>query len=86
MFCRFKCKIEYMKPDKPDPGTSVKGLDYIDVPGSGKRDYKLQFLAHKEGQQQVKVCMTVHMPVNAYIVTINLYCVCMCIVVTILDN
>ena len=55
---RFRCKIDFMKPEKPDPGTSVKGLDYMDMPGSGKRDYKLQFLAHKEGQQQVKVRCT----------------------------
>lgn len=44
-----------MKPDKFDAGTSVKGLDYIDVPPNGKRDYKLNFYAHKEGITMCKV-------------------------------
>ena len=48
-------KFELIKPDRLDLGTTVKGLDYIDVPGNGKRDYKLQFYAHKEGQQLLKV-------------------------------
>ena len=52
---RFKVKIEMIRPEKLDPGTSVKGLDYIDVPGNSKRDYKLTFYAHKEGVSQLKV-------------------------------
>ena len=48
-------KTECVRPDKLDPGTTVKGLDYIDVPGNAKRDYKLTFYAHKEGQSLVKV-------------------------------
>ncbi|XP_064641495.1 hydrocephalus-inducing protein-like isoform X2 [Lineus longissimus] len=55
---RFKIKFEMMKPDKLDPGTTLKGLDYIDVPGNAKRDYKLTFNAHKEGLSQVKVIFT----------------------------
>lgn len=52
---RFRIKTECVKPDKLDPGTAVKGLDYIDVPGNSKRDYKLSFYAHKEGQSLIKV-------------------------------
>lgn len=44
-----------MKPDKFDVGTTVKGLDYIDVPPNGKRDYKVNFYAHKEGITMCKV-------------------------------
>lgn len=44
-----------IKPDKLDAGTTLKGLDYIDVPGSVKRDYKLNFYAHKEGTFGAKV-------------------------------
>ncbi|ELT89592.1 hypothetical protein CAPTEDRAFT_222082 [Capitella teleta] len=52
---RFRIKTECMRPDKLDPGTTVKGLDYIDIPGNAKRDYKLNFYAHKEGQSLIKV-------------------------------
>ena len=52
---RFKVTVEMIKPDKLDPGTTLKGLDYIDVPGSTKRDYKLNFFAHKEGTYGAKV-------------------------------
>lgn len=45
---RFKVVIEMLKPDKLDPATSLKGLDYIDVPGLSKRDYKLHFFCHKD--------------------------------------
>ena len=44
-----------VRPEKLDPGTSIKGLHYIDVPGNSKRDYKLTFFAHKEGVSQLKV-------------------------------
>lgn len=57
---RFRVKIELLKPDRLDLGTTVKCLDYIDVPGNGKRDFKLQFYAHKEGQQLLKVLLPVH--------------------------
>ena len=45
-----------IRPEKLDAGTQVKGLDYIDVPGNSKRDYKLTFYAYKEGISQLKVC------------------------------
>jgi len=52
---RFRVKIEYIKPDKLDAGTTIKGLDYIDVPGQTTRDYKLSFHSHKECQPLIKV-------------------------------
>lgn len=52
---RFKVIYEFIKPDKPDPSTTIKGHDYVDVPGNGKKEYKLNYFAHKEGVTQVKV-------------------------------
>lgn len=54
-FVRFRVIIEMIKPDKPDSATTLKGLDYIDVPGLSKREYKLNFFAHKEGTFSAKV-------------------------------
>ncbi|XP_074644164.1 hydrocephalus-inducing protein homolog [Tubulanus polymorphus] len=55
---RFKVRFEMMKPDKLDLGTTLKGLDYIDVPGNNNKDYRLNYYAHKEGQSQFKVVFT----------------------------
>ncbi|XP_077982980.1 hydrocephalus-inducing protein homolog isoform X2 [Glandiceps talaboti] len=52
---RFRVEVEYIKPDRLDPATTMKGLDYIDVPGMAKRDYKLHFHANKEGTYSAKV-------------------------------
>ncbi|EDV21657.1 uncharacterized protein TRIADDRAFT_30117, partial [Trichoplax adhaerens] len=52
---RFKVIIEMLKPEKSDLSTTMKGLDYIDVPSLSKRDYKLNFYAHKEGTFTAKV-------------------------------
>ncbi|XP_071959113.1 hydrocephalus-inducing protein homolog isoform X2 [Antedon mediterranea] len=52
---RFKVYIEMIKPDKLDPATTIKGLDYIDVPGLAKREYKLNFYCHKESSYAAKV-------------------------------
>ncbi|CAF0787663.1 unnamed protein product [Brachionus calyciflorus] len=52
---RFKVNFEITKPDRPDPSTNIKGNDYIDVPGNGKKEYKLNYLAHKEGVTLLKV-------------------------------
>lgn len=52
---RFRVIIEMLKPDKPDSATTLKGLDYIDVPGLSKREYRLNFFAHKEGTFSAKV-------------------------------
>ena len=40
---------------KWESATNVSGLDYIDVPAAEKRDYALNFFAHKEGLVQAKV-------------------------------
>ncbi|KAK6983379.1 hydrocephalus-inducing protein, partial [Biomphalaria glabrata] len=52
---RFRVKIEPVKPEKLEPGTTVKGVEYIDVPANGKKDYKLSFYAYKEGISTLKV-------------------------------
>ncbi|KAG2469946.1 HYDIN protein, partial [Polypterus senegalus] len=52
---RFRVNIELIKPEKMDATTQLKGLDYIDVPASAKRDYKLSFFSYKEGTFSVKV-------------------------------
>lgn len=52
---RFRVIIEMLKPEKPDSATTLKGLDYVDVPGLSKRDYRLSFFAHKEGTFSAKV-------------------------------
>ncbi|CAI9616596.1 unnamed protein product [Staurois parvus] len=44
-----------VKPDRLDAATTIKGLDYLEVPGSAKRDYKLNFHSHKEGTFTAKV-------------------------------
>lgn len=50
--------IEVLKPEKPDPATTIRGLDYVDVPGLAKKEYKVNFYAHREGAFSSKV--TVH--------------------------
>ena len=52
---RFRVTIEMLKPEKPDPATTLKGLEYADVPGLSKKEYKLNFYAHKEGTFSAKV-------------------------------
>ncbi|XP_059164883.1 hydrocephalus-inducing protein homolog isoform X3 [Physella acuta] len=52
---RFRVKIEPIKPEKLDAGITVKGVEYVDVPANGKKDYKLYFYAYKEGQTILKV-------------------------------
>ncbi|XP_029378255.1 hydrocephalus-inducing protein homolog [Echeneis naucrates] len=52
---RFHVLMEILKPDKPDAAVSVKGLEYIDVPALAKREYKMSFFTHREGQYNTKV-------------------------------
>jgi hydrocephalus-inducing protein len=52
---RFRAKIEYTKPEKLDAGTTIKGLEYIDVPGLTTKAYKLAFHSYKECQLFIKV-------------------------------
>lgn len=40
---------EILKAEDVEHSSVLHGLEYIDVPGSGKKDYKLTFLSYKEG-------------------------------------
>lgn len=48
-------KTEPIKPEKFDPGTTVKGMEYVDVPPSSSKDYKLNFYAYRETAMLLKV-------------------------------
>jgi hydrocephalus-inducing protein len=50
---RFKATIE--SESLHDPAISIKGLDYIDVPALGERQYKLNFFSYKETTTNIKV-------------------------------
>eukprot|EP01117_Protostelium_nocturnum_P017772 TRINITY_DN7292_c0_g1_i2.p1 TRINITY_DN7292_c0_g1~~TRINITY_DN7292_c0_g1_i2.p1 ORF type:complete len:440 (+),score=74.56 TRINITY_DN7292_c0_g1_i2:122-1441(+) len=52
---RFKATIEI---DNQDPSVSLKGLDYIDVPALGERQFKVNFFSFKEGVVNCKVIFT----------------------------
>jgi hydrocephalus-inducing protein len=51
--------FESSRPDRGGGGEqqnwSLKGNDYLDVPGNGKKEYKVTFYAHKESTAQTKV-------------------------------
>ncbi|CAH2323836.1 Hypothetical predicted protein [Pelobates cultripes] len=52
---RFRVVVDMVKPERLDSTTTIKGLDYLEVPGAAKRDYKLSFHSHKEGTFSTKV-------------------------------
>lgn len=52
---RFHVVIDFLKPEKPDPTVSLKGVEHIDVPSLATRKYKLSFYTYKEGQYQTRV-------------------------------
>lgn len=52
---RFKVNFEILRPEKSDSSSVIKGHDYIDVPGNGRKEYKLTFFAHKEALTLLKV-------------------------------
>ena len=54
---RFKLHIKPLKTTSSDNATRLEGLDYIDVPGSATRDYKLNFFAYREGTTQAEVVL-----------------------------
>ena len=54
---RFKVSIDMIRPDKLDRSMLLDGLDYIDVPPLGKRDYKLKFYSYKESSLLAKVSL-----------------------------
>ncbi|XP_009959663.1 PREDICTED: hydrocephalus-inducing protein-like, partial [Leptosomus discolor] len=46
---RFLVAVDILKPENLESSSVMQGLEYIDVPGSAKKDYKLTFLSYKEG-------------------------------------
>ncbi|NXT36809.1 HYDIN protein, partial [Pelecanoides urinatrix] len=46
---RFLVVVDILKPENLESTSVLQGLDYIDVPASAKKDYKLTFLSYKEG-------------------------------------
>ncbi|KFV73572.1 Hydrocephalus-inducing protein, partial [Struthio camelus australis] len=46
---RFLVVVDILKPEKLESSSVLQGLEYIDVPGSTQKDYKLTFLSYKEG-------------------------------------
>ncbi|NXE09199.1 HYDIN protein, partial [Lophotis ruficrista] len=46
---RFLVSVDVLKPENLESRSVLQGLEYIDVPGSAKKDYKLTFLSYKEG-------------------------------------
>ncbi|XP_075796761.1 hydrocephalus-inducing protein homolog isoform X3 [Pelodiscus sinensis] len=52
---RFHVIVDVIKPEKLDVTTTLKGLDYMEVPASARKDYKLTFFSYKEGLFSAKV-------------------------------
>ncbi|XP_059848459.1 hydrocephalus-inducing protein homolog isoform X2 [Hypanus sabinus] len=52
---RFRAITELIKPEWLENTTTLKGLDYVDVPGSSQRDYRLNFYSYKETNISVKM-------------------------------
>ncbi|XP_059507551.1 hydrocephalus-inducing protein homolog [Stegostoma tigrinum] len=52
---RFRATMDQIKPERLESTTMLKGLDYIDVPGSSRREYRLTFFTYKEAIISVKV-------------------------------
>ncbi|KAF8569703.1 hypothetical protein P879_07051, partial [Paragonimus westermani] len=55
---RFRVTTELVRSEKSDLSTYLKGLDYIDVPADGSREYKLHFFSYREGNTMVRVTFT----------------------------
>ncbi|XP_066494024.1 hydrocephalus-inducing protein-like [Tiliqua scincoides] len=52
---RFRVTIDMLKPEKLEVTTTLKTLDYVDVPGSAKKEHKLTFFSYREGLYSAKV-------------------------------
>ncbi|XP_007442458.1 hydrocephalus-inducing protein homolog, partial [Python bivittatus] len=52
---RFRVTVDMLKPEKLEVTTTLKTLDYIEVPASAKKDHKLTFFSYKEGMYSAKV-------------------------------
>lgn len=46
---RFLVVMDILKPEHLESSSVLQGLEYLDVPGSATKDYKLTFLSYKEG-------------------------------------
>ncbi|NXX95861.1 HYDIN protein, partial [Centropus bengalensis] len=52
---RFLVVVDILKPENMESNSVLQGLEYIDVPGSAKADYKLTFFSYSEGVFNTKV-------------------------------
>lgn len=55
LLTRFRVIVDMIKPEKLEVTTTLKTLDYIEVPASTKKDHKLTFFSYKEGMYTAKV-------------------------------
>lgn len=46
---RFLVVMDVLKPENLESSSVLQGLEYLEVPGSATKDYKLTFLSYKEG-------------------------------------
>lgn len=58
---RFLVVVDILKPENLESRSLLQGLEYIDVPGSAKKDYKLTFLSYKEGVFNTMVSVDVRL-------------------------
>ncbi|XP_044289866.1 hydrocephalus-inducing protein homolog [Varanus komodoensis] len=52
---RFRVTVDMLKPERLEATTTLKTLDYVEVPASAKKDHKLSFFSYKEGMYSAKV-------------------------------
>ncbi|ETE67630.1 Hydrocephalus-inducing protein-like protein, partial [Ophiophagus hannah] len=55
LLTRFRVILDMIKPEKLEVTTTLKTLDYTEVPASTKKDHKLTFFSYKEGMYTAKV-------------------------------
>ncbi|GAA57434.1 hydrocephalus-inducing protein homolog [Clonorchis sinensis] len=55
---RFQVQLSVIRPDKLDPGTSLNGVEYIEVPADGNKEYKLHFMGYRECTTVVRATFT----------------------------
>ncbi|OON17774.1 hypothetical protein X801_06385, partial [Opisthorchis viverrini] len=55
---RFQVHLSVIRPDRLDPGTSLNGVEYIEVPADGSKEYKLHFMGYRECTTVVRVTFT----------------------------
>ena len=72
-YFRFRVKVDPIKMEKFDSGVQTKFMDYIDVPASSKKDFKLAFYAYKESFTAMKVC--IHVPSLLCMAELSCFCV-----------